>query len=496
MLVTGWESFKVSKQFSGRERTRPRTRRQREALSSMDEFDRRGCDLTTLLDSAARLLVWALNVKFCQLVQYAGDRRSLILRAGAGWRNETAAGRDTMIEAGVGSFAGFTLISNRATTFEALADQHGFRPSPMLTDHHVVSGAGVVIGGASSPFGAICVFSDRPHHFDTHDLAFLRSAAGIILHAAQSQNESRRHEDTTFVQPKAACSCNGSGGSRNLNVGTDLSPLGAPFSANVSHEIRTPLNIILGYSELIEEQLAAKGCAELAPYVDAVRRAGERLLHTVEEILDLSKIGTDSLELKPVEFFLGPMLKEIVGDFQPTARVKGLNLTLDLQAPRARVRFDKYCLERTLTSLLHNAVKFTERGSIEVRLSHDAAGGLKLDVRDTGIGIDKSYMPHLFQPFSQEDSSYSRRFEGAGLGLALCRRYLELNGATFDVQSTKNVGTTCTIDFRARALPDFGLLMRGVSEATFAAAPVEAEWTPRHFPTVPSPSIPSRLNHR
>jgi hypothetical protein len=90
----------------------------------MDDFDRRGCGLTTLLDSAAHLLVWALNVKFCQLVQYARDRRSLILRAGAGWGNVTAAGRDTMIEAGVGSFAGFTLISNGATTFEAFAEEH------------------------------------------------------------------------------------------------------------------------------------------------------------------------------------------------------------------------------------------------------------------------------------------------------------------------------------------------------------------------------------
>jgi His Kinase A (phospho-acceptor) domain len=299
----------VSKQFSGRERTRPCTSRQQEALSSMDEFDWRGRDLTTLLDSTAQLLVWALNVKFCQMVQYAADRRSLILRASAGWRNEAAASRNTRIEAGVGSFAGFTLISNRATTFETLAEEHGFRPSPILTDHHVVSGAGVVIGGGSSPFGAICVFSDRPHHFDTHELAFLRSAADIILHAAQPQKESRRHESAQFAQPKTACGCNRSDGSRNLDANTDLSPLGAPFSANVSHEIRTPLNIILGYSELIEEQLAAKGCAELAPYVDAVRRAGQRLLHTVEEILDLSKIGTDSLELKPVEFFLGPMLK-------------------------------------------------------------------------------------------------------------------------------------------------------------------------------------------
>jgi signal transduction histidine kinase len=173
-----------------------------------------------------------------------------------------------------------------------------------------------------------------------------------------------------------------------------------------------------------------------------------------------------------------------------------LNLTLDLEAPRARVRFDKYCLERTLISLLHNAVKFTERGTIDVRLSHDANGSLRLEVRDTGIGIDKSYMPHLFRPFSQEDSSYSRRFEGAGLGLALCRKYLELNGATFDIQSTKNVGTTCTIDFRARALPDFGLLLRGVSEAAFSAAPIEAEWTPHHLRAAPSPTMPSRLNHR
>jgi histidine kinase/DNA gyrase B/HSP90-like ATPase/phospho-acceptor domain-containing protein/GAF domain-containing protein len=461
----------------------------------MEEVVRRGGDLSDLLDRAPLILVRALNVKFCQILQYAQDRRTLNVCAGAGWRKSADSG-DITIEAGIGSFAGFTLISNCATTFESLADERGFRPSLMLTDNHVVSGAGVVIGADSSPFGALCVFSDRPYRFDKQDIAFLRSAANIIMLAVECEGPVRPAESTRFAQPKAGRAISASERFVKRDVKADLLPTEASYCANVSHEIRTPLNIILGYSEIIGEQLAAKGCLELAPHVDAIRRAGQRLLYTVEEIVDFSKIETGSLELNPVDFFVEPMLEELVDDFRSRAKAKGVNLSLDLGSPRARVRFDKYCLERAVTNLLHNAVKFTERGTISVRLTRDAAGGLKLEIRDSGIGIDESYMQHLFEPFSQEDSSYSRRFEGAGLGLALSRKYLELNGATFHVHSIKNVGTTCTIDFRARALADFGFRLHGFPDNDVSMPAIDSRWTPHHISAVRAPSMQSRLTHR
>jgi len=202
---------------------------------------------------------------------------------------------------------------------------------------------------------------------------------------------------------------------------TELSRLNIAFVANISHEIRTPLNVILGYNELIAEQLADTGIPDVASYLDAVQRAGCRLLRTVEEILDFSKIEAGALELDPVEIDLRSCLEALVNDFRDLADTKGLKLICEVEAPQARIRFDQHCLASALTNLLQNALKFTERGIVVARLFHSVTGNLKVEIQDSGIGIDESFMPRLFEPFSQEDSSYSRRFEGTGLGLLLTR---------------------------------------------------------------------------
>jgi signal transduction histidine kinase len=116
------------------------------------------------------------------------------------------------------------------------------------------------------------------------------------------------------------------------------------------------------------------------------------------------------------------------------------------------VSFDEICLANVLTNLLQNALKFTERGEVAVRLWRDAA--LCLQVRDTGVGIDANYLPHVFEAFSQENPGLTRRFEGVGLGLSLVRKYLALNGAEIAVASEKHRGSTFTIRFARDAADD------------------------------------------
>jgi light-regulated signal transduction histidine kinase (bacteriophytochrome) len=111
------------------------------------------------------------------------------------------------------------------------------------------------------------------------------------------------------------------------------------------------------------------------------------------------------------------------------------------------VRFDEYCLQSALTKLIDNAIKFTDRGEIVLGLNRDSSGTLNLEVRDTGIGIDSDYLPRLFEPFSQEQAGHSRRFEGAGLGLAFARKCVELGGARISAASRKGEGSTFTIAF-------------------------------------------------
>jgi two-component system, sensor histidine kinase and response regulator len=227
----------------------------------------------------------------------------------------------------------------------------------------------------------------------------------------------------------------------------EASRLKSAFIANVSHEIRTPLNVITGYTELIGEHLAEQKDESLKDYAEGTQRACARLLRTIGNILDISKIETGAFNLVPTRLEIGPLLERLLADFRLMAERKGIALTHTIDTPGASVVFDEYCLTQALTNLLDNALKFTERGAITCRLYRAPDGTLCLEIRDTGMAISEEYLPHLFEPFSQERSGSSRQFQGSGLGLALTSKYLELNGAKISVQTEKGKGTTFTIHF-------------------------------------------------
>jgi len=219
------------------------------------------------------------------------------------------------------------------------------------------------------------------------------------------------------------------------------------FLANMSHEIRTPLNIIFGYETLIEEHLVENGDAEARDLVGPVRRAGQRLMETIDSILDISKMESGTFDLKPAPLPLAPLLKRQVEELGVLAQQKGIGFSLALEEAGVVVLFDEYCLSHAVMNLMQNAIKFTERGEVAVRLFRNGDERLRLEVRDTGIGMAATYLPNLFKPFSQEDCGYTRRYEGTGLGLALTKRFLELNGATISVESEKDSGSIFTIAF-------------------------------------------------
>ncbi len=223
--------------------------------------------------------------------------------------------------------------------------------------------------------------------------------------------------------------------------------LKSTFLANTSHEIRTPLNVILGYTDLVGEHLADIGDHTQDAYLEALGRAGRRLLKTIQQILDYSRMEAGALTLNPSAIALAPFIEDQANDLSVLANEKGLKLRLEIMESDATVRFDEYCLQSALSNLVQNAIKFTDRGEIVLGLDRDSTGTLKLEVRDTGIGIDDNYLPRLFEPFSQEQASHSRRFEGAGLGLAFARKCVELGGAQISAASRKGEGSIFTIAF-------------------------------------------------
>jgi len=133
--------------------------------------------------------------------------------------------------------------------------------------------------------------------------------------------------------------------------------------------------------------------------------------------------------------------------FQPAAERNATAITCEIEDPEITITVDEYCLGHALANLLDNAVKFNERGRVIVRAYRESDGSICVNVEDTGVGIDPSYVPNLFEPFSQEDSSQARPYQGMGLGLALAKRYLALNGAELSVTSRKYAGSVFTIRF-------------------------------------------------
>jgi signal transduction histidine kinase len=227
----------------------------------------------------------------------------------------------------------------------------------------------------------------------------------------------------------------------------DAMGLRSAFLANMSHEVRTPLNAIVGYAGLIAEHLEARGDQIDAPLIEGIERGCQRLLRTIQNVIDMAKLERGLFQVRPVEISLSPFIEGRVAAIRPTAEAKGLRLQFSSDDGAARVRFDEYSLGLVLDHLIDNAIKFTQSGMVSVDLGRNEERRLHLRVRDTGIGIDPRYLDQVYQPFSQELQGDSRPFQGLGLGLAVTKKLLELNDAAISVDSRVGTGSTFTIRF-------------------------------------------------
>ena len=220
------------------------------------------------------------------------------------------------------------------------------------------------------------------------------------------------------------------------------------FLANVSHEIRTPMNALLGVAELLAE-------TELTPaqrrQVEVFRQSGQVLFELINDLLDVSKIEAGRFELSPSVFSLRRMLDDLLALMRPRAEAKGLSLVLQL-APDVPdgVYGDRKRLDQALTNLVGNAVKFTQRGGVEIHVATDpgSAEMLRFRVRDTGIGIAQSQLEAIFVPFVQADGSITRAYGGTGLGLSITRSVVELMGGEVEVDSAPGEGSTFAFSVR------------------------------------------------
>ena len=244
------------------------------------------------------------------------------------------------------------------------------------------------------------------------------------------------------------------------------------FLANMSHELRTPMNAIIGYSEMLQEEAEEMGDTGYVPDLQRIHGAGKHLLGLINDILDLSKVEAGKMTLYLEDFEVAKLIEEVAATVQPLIAKNSNTLVVDCPAGIGAMRADVTKVRQLLFNLLSNACKFTEKGTVTLRVrkqegelhrtasaSHGEAASpvpptsfslLHFSVSDTGIGIAPDQLEKLFQAFSQADASTTRKFGGTGLGLAISRKFSQMMGGDITVESTPGQGTTFTVTLPAR----------------------------------------------
>jgi signal transduction histidine kinase/uncharacterized coiled-coil protein SlyX len=292
----------------------------------------------------------------------------------------------------------------------------GFLSNQLLPNTRSEMAVPMIVG--DTLLGVFDVQADRPGYFsndDAHIFITLASQVAVALQNARLYME----QAATVTQLR------------------ELDRLKSAFLANMSHELRTPLNSILGFSDVILEELDGPITELMDNDLRLIQKNGKHLLHLINDVLDMAKIDAGRMNLHPEKFKLHELFDEVISITSSLALEKSLPLNIQDDSDQdVEVFADRTRIQQVMINLVNNAIKFTEKGEITVHANQPRDSHVVISVRDTGLGIPIDHLEAIFQEFTQVDTSTTRKVGGTGLGLPISRRLIELHGGRLWAEST------------------------------------------------------------
>ncbi|OGU55214.1 MAG: hypothetical protein A2V66_00695 [Ignavibacteria bacterium RBG_13_36_8] len=291
--------------------------------------------------------------------------------------------------------------------------------------------------------GVLQLLNSRNGEFSTRDENFLKA---LSIHSAIAIHNALMHQKQIWANEEIKKAY------KELELAKQeaekFAMLRSHFLSQISHEVRTPLNIMMGSVQLLKLLTGSNQSDDINEAFQMLESGSTRLTRTIDEIVELSEIkcGSYEIHIEPINFEK-EILSSIVEEYKKRANEKGIDLIFKKLSVAEKINGDRFMIYKILQEIIDNAVKFTEKGSVTIKQFLNDENKLSVSIKDTGIGISDEYQEHIFEPFTQEKTGSTRKYEGNGLALALVKQYAELNNIEIKIYSEKNVGTEFTVVF-------------------------------------------------